>query len=113
MLEMDTFRALADPTRRAILVMLAAGERSAGEVGSAFRITGPAVSQHLKALRAGRLVRVRAEAQRRIYQLNSEGVDEVKRWLATVEPAASRAESPPVLPMRALVEARRLGLRAA
>ncbi|MGH9792769.1 MAG: metalloregulator ArsR/SmtB family transcription factor, partial [Candidatus Acidiferrales bacterium] len=56
---MDAFQALADPTRRAVLAMLVSGERSAGEIGAAFSITAPAVSQHLKALREAGLVRVR------------------------------------------------------
>jgi DNA-binding transcriptional ArsR family regulator len=111
---MDVFHALADPTRRAIVVMLAPGERSAGEVAAAFDITAPAVSQHLRALRSARLVRVRAEAQRRIYQLDSEGLDEVKKWLFGLHlvwggPAAASAPRT----MADLVQARRLGERIA
>ena len=81
---MDAFQALADPTRRAIVAMLAEGERSAGEIGAAFTISAPAVSQHLKALREARLVKARPEAQRRIYQLDREGIQEVEAWLLEV-----------------------------
>jgi DNA-binding transcriptional ArsR family regulator len=109
---MHVFQALADPTRRAIVAKLAAGERSAGQIGAAFDITAPAVSQHLKALRAARLVRVRAAAQRRIYQLDPQGLGEVKEWLSSVNRAA-HSSAAPRLPVSALVQARRLGLRAA
>jgi DNA-binding transcriptional ArsR family regulator len=108
---MDVFQALADPTRRAIIAMLAPGERSAGEIGAAFRITAPAVSQHLKALRAVRLVRVRAEAQRRIYQLDPEGLGKVKAWFFGVHQVWGGRGHAPSLPVAALVQARRLGQR--
>jgi DNA-binding transcriptional ArsR family regulator len=78
---MDAFQALADPTRRSIVAMLAAGERSAGDIGAEFAITAPAVSQHLKVLREARLVHVRADAQRRIYRLDPDGIAEVRAWL--------------------------------
>jgi len=113
---MHVFQALADPTRRAIVSMLVAGERSAGDIGAAFQITAPAVSQHLRALREARLVRVRVEAQRRIYRLNPEGLDEVKRFLFSVNRTqGGRAERPEQGPltMADLVQARRLGMHAA
>lgn len=81
---MDVFQALADPTRRAIVALLAPGERSAGEIGAHFDVTAPAISQHLKALRLARLVLVRTEAQRRIYQLDPRGLGALKTWLLSV-----------------------------
>jgi DNA-binding transcriptional ArsR family regulator len=84
----DVFQALSDPTRRAILTMLAPGERSAGEIGAEFSITAPAVSQHLKGLREAGLVRVRVEAQRRMYRLDPAGLEEVRKWLAGLQPSA-------------------------
>ena len=78
---MDTLAALADPTRRAIVESLAAGPLSSGDIAARFPITKPAVSQHLKALRLARLVRVRAQAQRRIYELDPEGVGELAAWV--------------------------------
>jgi len=81
---MDPFHALADPTRRAIMTLLADGERSAGAIGAEFPISGPAVSQHLKVLREAGLVTARVEAQRRIYRLNRAGLAEVEQWLAGV-----------------------------
>ena len=81
---MDTFQALAEPTRRSIVTMLATGERSAGEIGAKFTITSPAVSQHLKALRQAGLVKVRVDGQRRIYALNREGLNEMDEWLSNI-----------------------------
>jgi DNA-binding transcriptional ArsR family regulator len=78
---MDSLAALADPTRRRIVETLADGPLSSGEIAQRFSITAPAISQHLKTLRAARLVRVRAEAQRRIYELDIDGVDEMSDWI--------------------------------
>lgn len=78
---MDSLAALADPTRRRIVETLAGGPLSSGEIASRFDITAPAISQHLKTLRNARLVRVRAQAQRRIYELDPDGVDELAAWV--------------------------------
>lgn len=78
---MDSFTALADPTRRQIVEMLAAGERTAGEIADQFTVSAPAISQHLKVLREARLVAVRPEAQRRIYTLDPVGIDALDTWL--------------------------------
>jgi DNA-binding transcriptional ArsR family regulator len=80
---MDIFAAIADPTRRNMLGMLAEGERTAGEFVSAFPdMSQPSVSQHLKVLRKARLVEVRAQAQRRVYTLRPQALEEVDRWIA-------------------------------
>ena len=81
---MDTFVALADPTRRSIIESLAVGERSFGELADQFEMSRPAVSQHLKVLRDVGIVSARADAQRRIYRLSDEGLDELDAWLANV-----------------------------
>lgn len=81
---MDTFTALADPTRRRIVESLASGETSFGDIAGQFDMSRPAVSQHLKALREAGIVTVRAEAQRRIYRLSDDGLDEVDAWLGKV-----------------------------
>lgn len=78
---MEIFTALADPTRRRIIELLSRGECAAGEIVAAFDVSGPAISQHLKVLREAALVQVRVEGQRRIYQLNPQGLDEMDRWL--------------------------------
>lgn len=81
---METFTVLADPTRRRIVELLATGDMGAGDIHRHFRMTGPAVSQHLKVLRDARLVRVKPEAQRRVYSLDPRGLDELEEWLLGV-----------------------------
>ncbi len=81
---MEGFAALADPTRRRIVEMLAQGSLSSGEIASRFDVSAPAVSQHLKTLRRAKLVRVRAEAQRRIYELDREGVEQLSEWVTRI-----------------------------
>jgi DNA-binding transcriptional ArsR family regulator len=76
--------ALADPTRRRIVEMLAQRELSAGEIAGRFELSAPAISQHLKVLRDAQLVRVRAEAQRRIYELDPDGLSELHAWLGAI-----------------------------
>jgi DNA-binding transcriptional ArsR family regulator len=78
---MQGLTALADPTRQRIVKMLAKGALSSGDIASRFDMSAPAVSQHLKTLRDAKLVTVRAEAQKRIYELNREGVDELATWV--------------------------------
>ena len=83
---MLSFAALADPTRRRIVEMLARGPLSAGEIANRFTITPSAVSQHLKVLRTAKLVRARVAAQQRIYELDTEGLAEIESWLDGVGP---------------------------
>jgi DNA-binding transcriptional ArsR family regulator len=108
---MDTFTALAEPTRRRIVELLGGGERAAGEITAQFAASPPAISQHLKVLREARLVRVRPEGQRRIYSLEPSGwaeldvwvlrmrrfwsarLDALERQLAQSSPTAERGES--------------------
>ncbi len=81
---MDVFEAVAEPTRRAVLDLLAQRERSAGELVAAFpALTQPAVSRHLRILREARLVEVRPEGARRVYSLQPAGLAELDRWLET------------------------------
>lgn len=83
---MLSFVALADPTRRRIVEMLARGPLSAGEIASRFPVSPSAVSQHLKVLRTAKLVRARVAAQQRIYELDTEGLAEIESWLDGVGP---------------------------
>ena len=78
---MNSLTALADPTRQQIVKMLASGALSSGDIARRFDMTPPAVSQHLKTLREAKLVKVRAQAQRRFYELDPEGVGEVADWV--------------------------------
>ena len=79
---MDAFAALADPTRRRIFEMLAERELAAGDIARRFDMTPPAVSQHLKILRNAELVRVRNDAQRRMYALEPRGLAGLDEWIA-------------------------------
>ena len=81
---MDAFTVLADPTRRQIIESLCMGERAFGEIAEQFEMSRPAVSQHLKVLRDADIVTVRAEAQRRIYSLSDDGLEEVDAWLQKI-----------------------------
>jgi DNA-binding transcriptional ArsR family regulator len=81
---MLVLNALADPTRQRIVEMLAERELSAGAIAQRFDVTAPAISQHLKVLKDAKLVRVRADAQRRIYALDPSGLDEMAEWLARI-----------------------------
>ena len=81
---MDAFAALADPTRRRIIEALAAGESSFGDLADRFEMSRPAVSQHLKVLKEAGIVASRPDAQRRIYRLNDDSLDEIEAWLGKV-----------------------------
>ncbi len=80
---MDTFSAVADPTRRAMLDLLMQRERSAGDLVTAFpSISQPAVSKHLRVLRDAGLVSVRVSAQQRIYALQPKALAELDAWIS-------------------------------
>jgi len=82
--DLDVFRAISDPTRRAILDRLAAepGGMSAGSVAEGFRMSRQAVSKHLGVLAGASLVRVEQEGRERRYSANPEPLNEVAFWLA-------------------------------
>ena len=71
---MDAFTAIADPTRRQIVIALATGEQSFGELAERFEMSRPAVSQHLKVLREAGVVDERQVGRQRLYRLNPEGI---------------------------------------
>lgn len=81
---MTALQALADPTRQRIVEMLAAGALSSGEIAGRFKLSPPAISQHLKTLKTAKLVTVRTDRQKRIYSLDPEGVGEVSDWVARI-----------------------------
>jgi DNA-binding transcriptional ArsR family regulator len=79
---MDVFEAVAEPTRRSVLGLLAGRDQSAGDLVAAFpALTQPAVSRHLRILRESQLVDVRADGTRRVYSLRPAGLAELDRWL--------------------------------
>jgi DNA-binding transcriptional ArsR family regulator len=81
---MQSLSVLADPTRQRIVEMLATGSMSSGDIARRFDVSAPAISQHLKTLRDAKLVRVRAQAQKRFYELDPEGVGELAQWIARI-----------------------------
>ena len=82
---MHAFDVLGDPVRRHILELLADGERSSGEIVArvqrTFPISQPAVSQHLRVLRGNGFAAVRPEGTRRLYSLQTSGLQEVDAWI--------------------------------
>ena len=81
----QTFGALADPTRRAILARLAAGEATVGELAAPFAISGPAVSRHIKVLEEAGLIERSARARFRVCALKRERLGEAEAWIAEVK----------------------------
>jgi DNA-binding transcriptional ArsR family regulator len=77
----DGFAALADPTRREIFERLARRPLAVGELASQLPVSRPAVSQHLKVLKEAGLVMDRPEGTRRVYQVDPQGVDAMRRYL--------------------------------
>lgn len=80
----DPFAALGDASRRAIVSMLADGERSVQELADELPISRPAVSRHLRLLKEAGLVADRPEGVRRMYRLDVAGVDEVREYMEQV-----------------------------
>jgi DNA-binding transcriptional ArsR family regulator len=73
--------ALGDPTRRAVLKRLRGGGRSVGEIAEGMKVSRPAVSQHLKILKTARLVTVHAVGTRRVYTVDTRGIESLRKWL--------------------------------
>ncbi|MDN5725327.1 MAG: metalloregulator ArsR/SmtB family transcription factor [Propionibacteriales bacterium] len=75
---MDAWQAIAEPSRRRILLLLAAEDLAAGEIAAHFTATRSAVSQHLAVLRAAGLVQVVAEGRRRVYRIDRRAMEQVR-----------------------------------
>ena len=76
------FDIIAEPSRRAILSLLVSSEQSVGEIESQLGMTQPTVSKHLRVLREAGFVESTVDAQRRLYRLKPERLQEVDAWLA-------------------------------
>jgi DNA-binding transcriptional ArsR family regulator len=81
MVETEVFRALADPTRRAVFERLAAGEQSVSALKAGFPISQPAISQHLAALRGAGLVQERREGRYAYYRVDPKGLAPLVDWV--------------------------------
>lgn len=80
----ETFKALSDPTRRAVLDILKDGARTAGEIGSHFDMTGATVSHHLSVLKDAGLVSDERRGKYIYYELNMSVLDEITGWVAAL-----------------------------
>jgi len=84
----STLAALADPARRGVIDLLRERPRRAGELAAAARMSAPAMSRHLRVLRAGKLIEEshpENDARQRIYQLRPEPFDALQAWLGQVQ----------------------------
>lgn len=78
---MDIFNALADHNRRRIIELLASsGKLSATDISEKFKVSPPAISQHLKVLREAKLVDMEKRAQQRIYTINTSSLEQLEIW---------------------------------
>jgi DNA-binding transcriptional ArsR family regulator len=85
-----SFAALADPTRRAILAQLSLGEATVMELAKPFKMTQPAISQHLKVLEEAGLIVGRIDGTRRPRRLAKAGIDAMDQWLVMLRKALER-----------------------
>src|SRR5580704_3074037 len=76
------FEVIAEPNRRAILSLLVLSQQSVGEIERQLRMSQPTVSKHLRVLRDAGFVESTVDAQRRLYRLNPEPLQEIDEWLA-------------------------------
>lgn len=82
---MDIFQALAEPSRRNIVELLAKkGQLSASDISDKFKISSPAISQHLKVLREANLIQMEKRAQQRLYQINPGAMSELGNWIKKI-----------------------------
>ena len=81
MTNQKAFAALADPTRREVFERLRDGPRAVGDLAEGLPVSRPAVSQHLKVLKDAGLVTDRPDGARRIYQIDPQGLGQVRAWL--------------------------------
>lgn len=78
----SAFTVLAEPNRRAILTLLACGERTVGDLGAALNLSQTSVSKHLRVLREAGFVEASIDAQRRLYRILPKPLQEVDAWMA-------------------------------
>ena len=83
----ETFKALSDPTRRAILDILKSGPKTAGEIAAHFDMTGATISHHLSILRQADLVCDDKQGKYIYYELNMSVLDEITGWIAALKGA--------------------------
>jgi len=83
---MNAFAALADDTRREIVRLVAKnGQLTSTEISQNFKMSPPAISQHLKILKEANVLNMKKDAQKRLYSLNDSGVSEMEEWLLNIK----------------------------
>jgi len=83
---MNVFSALADDTRREIVRLVAKnGELTSTEISQNFKMSFPAISQHLKILKEADVLQMKKDAQKRVYSLNDSGMSEMEDWLLEIK----------------------------
>jgi DNA-binding transcriptional ArsR family regulator len=87
----ETFKALSDPVRREILMLLKEGRMSAGEIGSHFDMTGATISYHLNILKKAELVFEQREKNFIFYELNTSVLEELMLWISDLKGGQSDA----------------------
>jgi len=116
----SVFEIIAEPNRRAILSLLVSSQQSVGEIERQLRMTQPTVSKHLRVLREAGFVESTVDAQRRLYRLKPEPLQEVDMWLAqfrrfwsahldALERHLDRMDSRPSTPTKGKTSRRRRG----
>lgn len=81
----DCFQAIADPSRREILLMLSKEKQNINTIADNFNISRPAISKHIKVLYSAGFITITNEGRERYCELNQEGFDEVKEWITFFE----------------------------
>ncbi len=82
---MNAFAALADDTRREIVRLVAKnGELTSTEISQNFKMSAPAISQHLKVLKDAKILNMKKDAQKRLYSIGDAGINEVEVWLLEI-----------------------------
>jgi DNA-binding transcriptional ArsR family regulator len=94
----DAFRAIADPTRRAILDRLRSGPAAVNSLAASFRQSRPAISKHLKVLREAAMVAEEKHGRERLYRLRPESLREVADWIEGYRCSGRRASTISTLP---------------
>ena len=88
----DVFKALADPTRRKILELLASGDKNAGEIADYFHITKPSISHHLSILKSAELISDIRKGQNIVYSLNTTVFRDMVKWFFDVSKKTDERE---------------------
>ncbi len=91
---MDMFNVLSAPIRREIIELLSKGKLTATAISEQFQVSPSAISQHLKLLTDSKILQVHKNAQQRIYELNTESLNELEQWTKWLREQADLVANP-------------------